>query len=109
LSAENTAKLTETLKKYIDAGRRVRGGSNAPAAAAKKSDPQRLEGVRERAGKNGYEVSSGGRIPSEVVEAHDTAHQAHPPGRGCELLLRAPARWILPNRLTVHYWLTVHY
>jgi hypothetical protein len=74
LSAENTAKLTEALKTYTDAGRRVRGGSTAPATAAKKSDPQRLKVIREWAGENGYEVSSRGRIPSEVVDAYDAAH-----------------------------------
>lgn len=74
LSAENTAKLAEALKKYTDAGRRVRGGSNAPATVAKKSDPQRLKAIREWAGENGYEVSSRGRIPSEVIDAYDAAH-----------------------------------
>lgn len=73
LSAENTAKLTDALATFIDAGRRVRPGSGA-AAAVKKSDPQRLKAIRDWAGENGYEVSSRGRIPSEVVDAYDAAH-----------------------------------
>lgn len=75
LSAENTAKLTDALAKYVDAGRRVRpGAGSVPAAAAKKSDPKHLAAIREWAGENGYEVSTRGRIPSDVVDAYDAAH-----------------------------------
>lgn len=75
LSAENTAKLTDALAKYVDAGRRVRPGtSTGSASAAKKSDPQRLKAIREWAGENGYEVSSRGRVPTDVVDAYDAAH-----------------------------------
>lgn len=75
LSEKNAAGLTAALEKYTSAGRRVRAGSSStPAAAGKKSDPQRLKAIREWAEKNGYEVSSRGRVPSNIIDAYDAAN-----------------------------------
>lgn len=75
LSAANADKLTDALEKYVSAGRRVRsGGSATPAAAGKKSDPKRLKAIREWAAENGHEVSSRGRIPTDVIDAYDAAN-----------------------------------
>jgi len=74
LSEKNAATLTEALEKYVSAGRRLRAGSSSTPTVVKKSDPQRLKTIREWAGKNGYEVSSRGRVPAEIVEAYDAAN-----------------------------------
>lgn len=74
LSAANTETLTEALEKYVSAGRRVRPGGGTAPVAGKKSDPQRLKAIREWAAENGHEVSSRGRIPSDVIDAYDAAN-----------------------------------
>jgi len=74
LSGANADKLTEALEKFVSASRRVRASGNAAPAAVKKSDPQRLKAIREWAAKNGHEVSSRGRIPSDVIDAYDAAN-----------------------------------
>lgn len=76
LSTENASKLRSVFEKYVSAGRRVRGGTNAPAtsSARAKSNPDRLKAIREWAAENGHEVSPRGRIAAPVQEAYDAAH-----------------------------------
>ena len=81
LSEKNAGKLRKALEPYISAGTRVgRGGvgrrsarGRGPAAGGRTSREQN-QAIREWAGKNGYEVSERGRIPTSVVEAFEQAH-----------------------------------
>jgi hypothetical protein len=80
LSDKNAGKLRKALEPYLNAGSRVgrgriesRGGRPSPAQSSR-SNREQNQAIREWAGKNGYEVSERGRIPSSLVEAY---HQAN--------------------------------
>jgi Lsr2 len=81
LSEKNAGKLRKALEPYISAGTRMgRGGvdrrsvrGRGPAPGGRTSRGQN-QAIREWAGKNGYEVSERGRIPTSVVEAFEQAH-----------------------------------
>src|SRR3712207_1524529 len=75
LSEKNAGKLRQVLEPYIAAGARAArsGGERrspsrgrADAGAARSSRDQN-QSIREWAAKNGYELSSRGRIPSSIV------------------------------------------
>jgi hypothetical protein len=77
LSEKNAGKLRKALDPYLNVATRVgRSGGDARAArrggAAGTGRASRDENqkIREWAGKNGYEVSERGRIPSSIVEAY---------------------------------------
>lgn len=63
LSEEHTAELRELLKPYIRKGR----------AVAPPSPQNEARDVREWALKNGYEVSSRGRLHGDIVEKYRNA------------------------------------
>ncbi|HZA11956.1 histone-like nucleoid-structuring protein Lsr2 [Mycobacterium sp.] len=75
LSTKNAKKLREDLKAWIDAGRRVggrrRGRSSGRGRAA--IDREQSAAIREWARRNGYSVSTRGRIPADVIEAFHAA------------------------------------
>ena len=81
LSERNAGKLYKILEPYLSAGTRVgrtsridgRGSRQAPAASSRSNRDQN-QAIRDWAGKNGYEVSERGRIPTSIVEAY---HQAN--------------------------------
>lgn len=71
LSKKNAAELDKALAPYVDAARKVRGGSSArrtrrATTSARTSDQS---AIRAWAKKNGYDVADRGRIPAAVVEA----------------------------------------
>lgn len=69
LSARNAAKFRESLARYIDAGRRTANRKRRSGrTGANPSD------VRIWARANGFTVSDRGRVPAEVVAAHEAAH-----------------------------------
>lgn len=71
LSRDHAIELRTALERYVAAARRgeaaPRGRTNASRAGGAKSD---TKSVREWASKNGYNVSSRGRIPAEIQEAY---------------------------------------
>jgi len=76
LSEKNAGKLRKALDPYLSVANRVgRSGSESrgvrrPAAASTgRASRDQNQAIREWAGKNGYEVSERGRIPSSIVEA----------------------------------------
>jgi Lsr2 len=78
LSEKNAGKFRKALDPFLSAATRVgrSGGStgtaarrNTPAATGRAGRDQN-QAIREWAGKNGYEVSERGRIPSSIVEAY---------------------------------------
>ena len=77
LSDKNAEKLRSTFKTYTDAARKADFAVNtskrstASSNSAKRTD---LAEIRDWASKNGYSVSSRGRISSEVTSAYDAAH-----------------------------------
>ncbi len=80
LSTENYDKLRDTLAPWVavarrTGGRRKRTGGAAPKAAGSDgASGSSTSDIRAWAGENGYEVSSRGRVSSEVREAYDKAH-----------------------------------
>jgi hypothetical protein len=75
LSEKNAGKLRKALDPYLTVASRI-GRTNGngrivarAAAAPSRSNRDQNQAIREWAGKNGYEVSARGRIPSSVVEA----------------------------------------
>src|SRR4051812_35793430 len=78
LSEKNAGKLRKALDPYLAVATRAgragvergavrRGGAPAGTGRASREENQ---AIREWAGKNGYEVSERGRIPSSIVEAY---------------------------------------
>ena len=78
LSTGHADEFRSALNQYVSAARKAdaAGGSKprstaTRSSAASKSD---LKDVRDWASKNGFEVSSRGRIPGNVQEAYAAAH-----------------------------------
>ncbi|GAA4547304.1 histone-like nucleoid-structuring protein Lsr2 [Amycolatopsis samaneae] len=83
LSDDNADDLRDALAQYVSAARRVGGrkvrlaaGQSATATGAAPVDRERSRAIRAWALENGYAVSDRGRIPTEVVEAFDSAEAA---------------------------------
>ncbi|MDM7890498.1 histone-like nucleoid-structuring protein Lsr2 [Curtobacterium caseinilyticum] len=81
LSDDNVDKFREAISDYVAAarkvsGRRSGGSSNGGAqkSAPKRGNSEELAKIREWAKENGYEVSSRGRISTQVQEAYAAAH-----------------------------------
>ena len=76
LSSKNAKKLRDDLKVWIDGGRRVGGRRRGRAAGLRgRGAVARGQGagMREWARRNGYTVSTRGRIPADVIEAFHAA------------------------------------
>lgn len=72
LSDANAQALRESLEKYIEAGRRV-SGTKAKSTSAPRSGKNDTPAIREWAQKNGYNVSSRGRIHGDIIDAYYAA------------------------------------
>ena len=76
LSEKNAGKLRKALDPYLNVATRVgRSGGDSRLRRTGTSSTGRAsrdqnQAIREWAGKNGYEVSERGRIPSSIVEAY---------------------------------------
>jgi hypothetical protein len=70
LSAENAAKLRETLSVYIANGRRAPARSEGPPRRATRADREQTAAIRAWARENGFEISDKGRIPTSVIDAY---------------------------------------
>lgn len=73
LSRRNAAAFEKAIRPYVDAARRVRSSRGRRPAGSARSHKRDLGAIREWAAKNGYEVSSRGRIAFSVIEAYDAA------------------------------------
>ena len=75
LSEKNIAKLRKALDPYLAAGTRASRTANGRRGGSTPSSPrsnrEQNQAIREWAGKNGYELSERGRIPSSIVEAYN--------------------------------------
>ncbi|MFI5085569.1 MAG: Lsr2 family protein [Actinomycetales bacterium] len=74
LSETNAAALRSALERYIGAGRKSAAGRPVRGRPAAKT--QDVAAIRSWARDNGYQVSSRGRIQSEIVEAFHAAKGA---------------------------------
>ena len=75
LTAKNAAALRKAFDVYVKNGRRVgggrsRGASRGGSSSSRSKSEVDTKGVREWAGKKGYELSARGRIPAKVIEAY---------------------------------------
>ncbi|MFI5931013.1 Lsr2 family protein [Actinoplanes sp. NPDC051494] len=78
LSEKNSGKLRKALDPYLAVATRVGRSSGVEARSARRGGTvstgratrDQNQAIREWAGKNGYEVSERGRIPSSIVEAY---------------------------------------
>jgi hypothetical protein len=77
LSTEHADEFRTSLGQYVNAARKAdavaasKSRSTRSSSSASKTD---LKDVRDWASKNGFEVSSRGRIPGSVQEAYAAAH-----------------------------------
>ena len=76
LSAENAAKLRDTLAVYVANARRA--SANRVAGTPRRGKPARTDreqtaAIREWARRNGHNVSTRGRIPADVIDAFHAA------------------------------------
>jgi len=88
LSKKNASAFEKLMKPYLEAARKVRGGSSRQRSSSRRESSQRgtgsrstaragrrdLTAIREWAAQNGYEVSARGRIAGSVIEAYEAAH-----------------------------------
>lgn len=74
LSAEKAAELRLALEPYISAGRKT---GRRITRSARSKQPTRpapdAASIREWASRNGYTTQSRGRIPADIMEAHEKA------------------------------------
>lgn len=87
LTEDNADNLRTTLEDFINAGRRTGGrlkrsaGTVAKRPAPTAADREQTKAIRDWARQNGFELSDRGRIPSQVLEAFETAHTANTKGK----------------------------
>ncbi|MGN8050805.1 histone-like nucleoid-structuring protein Lsr2 [Curtobacterium sp. 22159] len=77
LTDDNVDKFREAISDYVAAARKVSGrrsGGATAKAAPKRGNSEELAKIREWAKENGYEVSTRGRISTQVQEAYAAAH-----------------------------------
>jgi hypothetical protein len=74
LSAENAAKLRETLSVYVANGRRTAARGNGGPRRSSRADREQTAAIRDWARKNGFDIGDKGRIPTSAVEAYHRAH-----------------------------------
>lgn len=79
LTANNAAMLREAITPWVESGRRLPGRKQASrsgavptqvAGATAQARREQLQAIRRWAKKNGYQVSSRGRIPQDVQTAY---------------------------------------
>jgi hypothetical protein len=87
LTENNSAKLHDALSQYVNAARKLGGRRRSgahPGRAIKTTvrapgyNRETLKSIREWAKKNGHNVSDRGRLPTEVVQAWETAQTPKP-------------------------------
>jgi hypothetical protein len=76
LSKKNAAKLRDALATYVANARRVGRGTARPAGGARRGrttrgDREQTQAIREWGRKNGWTVSSRGRIPADLLDAYN--------------------------------------
>ncbi|MDQ3765081.1 MAG: Lsr2 family protein [Actinomycetota bacterium] len=85
LTDENSTKLHDALSPYTKAGRKIGGRPRSgprPGRAIKSTgrtngyNRETLKSIREWAKKNGHNVSARGRLPTEVLQAWQSAQAA---------------------------------
>jgi hypothetical protein len=77
LSNDNVDAFREAISDYVASARKVgarRASGTTKSASPKRGNPAELAKIREWAKDNGYEVSSRGRISTQVQEAYAAAH-----------------------------------
>lgn len=74
LSKKNAVAFEKAIKPYLEAARRVRSNRNRRPATSSRSHNRDLSAIRDWAAKNGYEVSTRGRIAFSVIEAYEAAN-----------------------------------
>jgi hypothetical protein len=80
LTTKNAAALRKAFDVYVKNGRRIggrrpRSSSSAPTPSSSSKGEVDTKAVRAWAGKNGYELSARGRIPTSVIEAYRKAQR----------------------------------
>jgi hypothetical protein len=73
LSKKNAVAFERAMKPYTDAARRIRG-SRGRRSGGRGSAKRDLTAIREWATKNGFDVSTRGRIASSVIDAYEAAN-----------------------------------
>ncbi|EIU07042.1 protein lsr2 [Mycobacteroides abscessus 5S-0422] len=79
LSSKNAEKLRKQLSAWVEHARKVSGrrpGRGSLGSSRKRASVDREQGaaIREWATKNGYAISSRGRIPAEIIDAFNAAN-----------------------------------
>jgi len=75
LSEEHASELRSALAEYVGAARRSNSSKQQRPSAPAASRNQEAAQIREWAKENGYNVSSRGRVNSEIVEAYRAAQR----------------------------------
>ena len=79
LTTKNAAALRKAFDVYVKHGRRIAGrrsrSAGGGAGSSRSSGAIDTKAVRQWASENGYEVSSRGRIPANVIEAFRVAQR----------------------------------
>jgi len=73
LSKKNAVAFERVMKPYVSAARRAKSGRGRRPSTTRPGKRD-LAPVREWAGKNGYPVSTRGRIAQSIIDAYDAAN-----------------------------------
>lgn len=73
LSTKNAEKFEKALQPYLGAATRVGGRRRTSGSSSSNAGAVDPKAVRAWASSNGYELSSRGRVPAEVVDAYKAA------------------------------------
>ena len=78
LSADNAARLRDTLALYIDNARKpsrtAARANGSPLRRSTRADREQTAAIRAWARANGHKIGDKGRIPAAIIDAYHAAH-----------------------------------
>lgn len=103
LAEANETKLRESLRPFLEAGRKQRPSSRSKSSASSRSVHSReeLQRIRAWAKENGYPVNDRGRIPKTILEAYRSAPTTGVQGKALRLLSTGPMSSEGPAKATM--------
>jgi hypothetical protein len=76
LSQKEADEFAETMRKYVDAGRRVGGRRQPGAGSTARRDPSQTKAIKTWLDEQGIDYPKRGRLPQDLIDQWEAAHKS---------------------------------
>ncbi len=76
LSQKEADEFADTMRKYVDAGRRVGGRRQPGAGSTARRDPSQTKAIKSWLDEQGIDYPKRGRLPQHLIDQWETAHKS---------------------------------